>query len=101
MAFNHLRTDDVYIRACKLLPKRRMTYIYARKHFFLKSIPSGTLRARHGENRPQVVKKERDENIVQYRWDEAENDFVLIGKNNRKYLKTCNQLPGIRTIDWW
>ena len=54
---NHLRTDDVYIRACKLLPKRRMTYIYARKHFFLKSIPSGTLRARHGENRPQVVKK--------------------------------------------
>ena len=27
---NHLWTDDVYIRACKfLLPKRRMTYIYA------------------------------------------------------------------------
>ena len=48
---NHLRTDDVYIRTCKLLPKRRMTYIYARKHFFLKSIPSGMLRARHRENR--------------------------------------------------
>ena len=53
--FNHLRADDVYIRACKLLPQRRMTYIYARKHFFLKSILSGTLRARHRENRPQVV----------------------------------------------
>ena len=34
-----------------------MTYIYARKHFFLKSILSGTLRARHRENRPQVVKQ--------------------------------------------